>query len=186
MKRSKSDGEFTESLLIITGAMGAGKTAVLGEASDILARRQIVHAAIDMDALGVAHLPSPALNNGVLNDDVMFDNLRSVCGNFAAQGVQRFVVARAIEDDAQLKLCREIIPAANTVVCRLVATIETMRRRVEMRELGILQPEYVARVEKLNSILDRAQLEDFTVANENRQLTDVALEMLVKAGWISG
>jgi hypothetical protein len=51
--------------------------------------------------------------------------------------------------------------------------------------LGILQPEYVARVEKLNSILDRAQLEDFTVVNENRPLTDVALEMLVKAGWIS-
>jgi predicted ATP-binding protein involved in virulence len=32
----RSDGELTESLLIITGAMGAGKTAVLGEASDAL------------------------------------------------------------------------------------------------------------------------------------------------------
>jgi hypothetical protein len=116
----------------------------------------------------------------------MFENLRSVCGNYAAQGVQRFVVARAIEDDAQLKICRDIVLAANTVVCRLAATIETMRRRVEMRELGIWQPEYVARVEELNSILDRAQLEDFTVANENRPLTDAALEMLVKAGWISG
>jgi len=164
--------------------MGAGKTAVLGEASDILARRGIVHAAIDMDVLGLAHLP--AMNDGVLNDHVMFENLRSVCKNYAALGVQRFVVARAIEDDAQLKLCRGIIPAANTVVCRLAATIETMRRRVEMRELGICQPEYVARVEELNSILDRAQLEDFTVANENRPLTDVASEMLVKAGWISG
>ena len=171
-------------MLIITGAMGAGKTAVLGEASDILARRGIVHAAIDMDVLGLAHLP--AMNDGVLNDHVMFENLRSVCKNYAALGVQRFVVARAIEDDAQLKLCRGIIPAANTVVCRLAATIETMRRRVEMRELGICQPEYVARVEELNSILDRAQLEDFTVANENRPLTDVASEMLVKAGWISG
>ncbi len=30
--------EETESLLIITGTMGAGKTTVLGEASDILAR----------------------------------------------------------------------------------------------------------------------------------------------------
>ena len=164
--------------------MGAGKTAVLGEASDILARRGIVHAAIDMDVLGLAHLP--AMNDGVLNDHVMFENLRSVCKNYAALGVQRFVVARAIEDDAQLKLCRGIIPAANTVVCRLAATIETMRRRVEMRELGIWQPEYIARVEELNSILDRAQLEDFTVANENRPLTDVALEMLVKAGWMSG
>ena len=172
-------------MLIITGAMGAGKTAVLGEASDILARRLIVHAAIDMDALGLAHLPSVATSDDVLNDHVMFENLRSVYKNYAALGVQRFVVARAIEDDTQLKLCRGIIPAANTVVCRLAATIKTMRRRVEMRELGIRQPEYVARVEELNSILDRARLEDFTVANENRPLTDVALEVLVKAGWIS-
>jgi hypothetical protein len=34
-------------------------------------------------------------------------------------------------------------------------------------------------------ILDRARLEDFAVANENRPLTDLALEMAVKAGWIS-
>ena len=99
--------------------MGAGKTAVLGEASDILASRGIVHAAIDMDVLGLAHLPSAATNDGV-----MYDNLRSICRNYAALGVRRFAVARAIEDDAQLRLCRGIIPAAHTVVCRLAATIE--------------------------------------------------------------
>jgi predicted ATP-binding protein involved in virulence len=48
----KKPGAITESLLIITGTMGAGKTTVLGEASDILALRGIVHAAIDLDALG--------------------------------------------------------------------------------------------------------------------------------------
>ena len=46
-----------------------------------------------------------------------YDNLRSICRNHAALGVQRFLVARAIEDGAQLKLCRDIIPAVNTVVC---------------------------------------------------------------------
>jgi hypothetical protein len=54
-----------------------------------------------------------------------------------------------------------------------------------MREIGISQREYVARVAKLNDILDREQLEDFRVTNENRSLTDVALEMLAEAGWIS-
>jgi len=148
--------------------------------SDILTRRQIVHAAIDLDALGLAHLPSEARSDGV-----MYDNLRSISRNYAALGVHRFLVARAIEDDTQLKLCRDIIPATNTVVCRLTASGETTKRRVEMRDLGISQREYVARVAKLNVILDRAQLEDFAVTNENRPLTDVALEILVKAGWIS-
>jgi len=167
-------------LLIITGTMGAGKTAVLGEASDILAQRQIVHAAIDLDALGLARLPS-----AVPSDGVMYENLRSICRNYAALGVRRFLVARAIENEAQLKLCRDIIPAANTVVCRLVASIEAMKRRVQMRDLGISQREYVARVAKLNVILDRAQLEDFAVTNEDRPLTEVAIEVLVRAGWIS-
>ena len=160
--------------------MGAGKTAVLSEASDILTQRKIAHAAIDLDALGLAHLPS-----AVQGDGIMYDNLRSICRNYAALRVQRFLVARAIEDVAQLKLCRGRIPARNTVVCRLVASIEAMKRRVRTREKGISRREYIARVAKLNVILDRARLEDFVVINENRSLTDVALEMLVKAGWIS-
>lgn len=94
-------------------------------------------------------------------------------------------MARAIEDRAQLKLCRDIIPALNTVVCRLTASVEAMKRRVQTRDSGISQREYVARVAKLNGILDHARLEDFAVINENRSLTDVALEMLVRAGWIS-
>ena len=179
-KHRSDDGGPTESLLIITGTMGAGKTAVMGEASDILAQRQIVHAAIDLDALGLAHLPS-----ALRSDGVMYDNLRSICRNYAALGVRRLLVARAVEDSAQIKLCRDIIPAVNTVICRLTASIEAMERRVEIRDSGISQRKYVARVAELNAILDRARLEDFTVANENRPLTDVALEMLVKAGWIS-
>jgi len=160
--------------------MGAGKSSVLGEAADILALRHVAYAAIDVDALGVAHLPSAGSN-----DAVMYDNLRAVCKNYAALGVQRFLLARALEDRAELEICRDIVPATNTVVCRLTASIATMKQRIQMREAGVSQVEYVARVEKLEAILDRARLEDFSVSNENHSLSDVALEMLVKAGWIS-
>ncbi len=174
------DGGATESLLIITGAMGAGKTSILAEASDLLSLRHIAHAAINLDMLGLAHLPSSAGNDGV-----MYDNLRSVCTNYAALGVQRLLLARAIEGRPQLDLCRNATSATNTVVCRLTASIETMQQRVKARESGISQREYVTRVAKLNSILDHARLEDFTVTNENRSITDVAFEMLVEARWIS-
>jgi hypothetical protein len=160
--------------------MGAGKTTVLGEASEILSQRQIVDAAIDLDGFGLAHLPSAGRCDGV-----MYDNLRSVCGNYVALGVRRFLVARAIEDSAQLKLCREIIPAISVVVCRLTASLEAMKRRVQMRDAWIWQRENVARVAKLDGILDRARLEDFAVINEDRLVTEVALEVLAKAGWIS-
>jgi hypothetical protein len=169
-----------ESLLIITGAMGAGKTSVLGEASDILALQGIAHAAIDLDALGLAHLPSAAVS-----DAVMYRNLQSVCENYASLGVRRLLLARAIEDRAGLELCSRVVSASNTVVCRLTASIEAMEQRVRLRESGVSRRSYVARVAELNTILERAQLEDFTVTNENRPLTEVAHELLVTAGWIS-
>jgi len=159
--------------------MGAGKTSVLGEASDILARRHIAHAAIDLDALGLAHIPSAAGNDGV-----MYRNLQAVCENYASAGVKRVLLARAIEDRAELELCRAAVSATNTLVCRITGSIEAMEKRVRMRESGVSQREYVARVAKLNDILDRARLEDFSIANEDGSLTEAAHEMLVKAGWI--
>jgi hypothetical protein len=160
--------------------MGAGKTTVLGEASDLLALRHIAHAAIDLDALGLAHLPSAAKNDGV-----MYRNLQSVCKNYAALGVKWFLVARAIEDRTALELCRSAVSASNTVVCRLTASIETMQQRVKMRESGVSQLQYVARVANLNVTLEGAQLEDFIVTSEGRSATEIAQEMLVKAKWIS-
>jgi hypothetical protein len=71
-----------------------------------------------------------------------------------------------------LKLCRKTIPAADTVICRLIASLQVMQRRVENRESGILQRHHIERVAKLNNILDETRLEDFTVSNENRPLTD--------------
>src|SRR6266478_100752 len=132
----KSNGGLTEALLIITGTMGSGKTSVLAEASDILALRRIAHAAIDVDALGLAHLPS-----GACNDAVMYSNLRSVCKNYVDLGVQRFLLARALEDRAQLERCREIVPATKMLVCRLTAGIAAMKQRVQMRETGVSQLE---------------------------------------------
>jgi hypothetical protein len=167
-------------LLIITGSMGAGKTSVLAEASDILTLRHIVHAAIDLDALGLAHLPSAAGNNGAMNS-----NLQSVCNNYAALGVTRLLLARAIEDRAELELCQSIVSAANTTVCRLAVSLAEMQQRIKRRESGVLQREYVDRVATLEIILDRAKLEDFIVVKETRSLNEVAQEMLVKAGWIS-
>ncbi len=160
--------------------MGAGKTSVLAEASDVLALRQIPHAAIDLDWLGVDYLPTAASS-----DAVMYENLRLVCQNYVAHGVRRFLIARAMEDRAQLELCRNYTSAMHTTVCRVTASLDVMEERVKGREPGLLQQELCARVAELNTILDAVQLEDITVANENRSVTDVAMEMLVKAGWLS-
>jgi hypothetical protein len=115
----------------------------------------------------------------------MYKNLRCVCRNYAALGVRRFLVARAIEGDAQLALCREIIPAASTMVCRLIAGTEVMSRRVAARETGISRQECIARVATLHAILDSVRLEDFVMVNEKRLLHEVALEIVLRMQWIA-
>jgi hypothetical protein len=160
--------------------MGAGKSAVLAEASDILGLRLITHAAIDLDALGLAHLPS-----GARSDGVMYQNLQSVCSNYESAGVTRILLARAVEDRAELNRCGRAVAATNIVVCRLVASVETMQQRVQNRELGALRQEFIDRVPILDGILDCARLDDVVVVNENRSITEVAHELLVRAGWIS-
>jgi hypothetical protein len=99
-----------DALLIITGSMGSGKTTVLFEASDILASRNIPHAAIDLDALGTAHLPA-----GVQNKELMYRNLRSVWENYTQVGVKRLLLARAMENHEELECCREAAKAESVV-----------------------------------------------------------------------
>lgn len=133
------------SLLIITGSMGSGKTAVMAEASDILALRGIPHAGVDLDMLGVAHQP-----DGAENDDVMYRNLQAVWQNYAALGVDRLLLARAIESRAHLERCVVAVGAKEVVVCRLAASLETMQERVGSRELGVGRNKYIERVKMLN------------------------------------
>src|SRR6266851_6655975 len=168
-----------QSLLIITGSMGSGKTAVLGEASDLLALHGIPHGAIDLDMLGMAHLPAAAVNS-----DVMYRNLETVWHNYVTLGVDRLLLARAVENHADFERCLAAVAAKQVVVCRLMASIETMQQRVGLRELGVCRSQYIDRTITLNSALDRAQLENFVITNEGRSLTEVAKEVLERARWL--
>lgn len=167
-----------ESLLIITGSMGSGKSSVLAEASDILTLRGIEHAAVDVDALEFGHFPRQP------DDRMIYRNLRCVWENYGSSGLRRLMIARAIEDRNELQQCLRSVPAAQVSICRLTSSIETMEQRVRRRELGLLQESFIERVKQLNVILDRAKLEGFCVQNENRPITQVATEMLERAGWI--
>ncbi|HYX52301.1 MAG TPA: hypothetical protein VE783_02550 [Candidatus Limnocylindrales bacterium] len=168
-----------ESLLIITGSMGSGKSSVLAEASDILTLRKAPHAAIDLDALSLGHF-----RRSDDSDQLMYANLQSVWQNFAAAGITRLLLARALETCEELELTRSAVSAKHVTICRLTAEIATMEQRVRQRESGILQQQFVERVSVLNALIDRAALEDFCVANQDRPIHEVATEMLSRAGWL--
>jgi hypothetical protein len=166
-------------LLVITGSMGSGKSTTLAEASDLLAERDIPHAAIDLDAFGLAYLP-----NGE-DHALMVSNLESACGNYAAAGIGSLLVAAAVESRQELQRIQQATDAVAVVVCRLRTAIAVMENRVATRERGIWSGRYVARVRPLEQILDVAALEDFRIDTTGRTVTEVATELLRCAGWIA-
>jgi predicted kinase len=165
-------------IIVISGSMGSGKTTVMAEASDLLAAAGVIHAAIDLDGLGIGHVPEGAW------PDLAYRNLASVWENYAEAGATRLLLAEAVESRGELDRIREVISNSDVVVCRLRANLETMRQRVLAREPGMLQDTFIARVAELEALLDAAHVEDFSLHNDEGSITEVARELLVRAGWL--
>ena len=165
-------------IIVISGSMGSGKTTVMAEASDLLAAAGVIHAAIDLDALGIGHVPEGAW------PDLVYRNLASVWENYAEAGATRLLLAEAVESRGELDRIRQVISNSDVVVCRLRANVETMRQRVLVREPGMLQDTFIARVAELEALLDAAHVEDFSLHNDEGSITEVARALLVRAGWL--
>jgi len=158
--------------------MGAGKTTVLGEASDALAARSIPHAAIDLDAVAAVLLPDESARQ------LATRNLAAIFENFVAAGIQRVLLAVAVESRGDLQALSAAMSNPELVVCRLLAPLETMEHRIRLREPGMHQEAFVARSRALDAILSEAKVEDFTTVNAGGDISRVALDVLRRAGWI--
>ena len=104
--------------------MGCGKTTVLGEASDILSGHDILHAAIDLDAVGAVLVPEEVASG------LAQRNLAAIYANFVNAGVKHVLLAEAVETRADLDGLCGAMPGADFVICRLTAAPATMERRL--------------------------------------------------------
>ena len=76
-------------VLVISGSMGSGKTTVLGEASDLLAAAEILHAAIDLDTLALGHLPAAASHDLLVDESVADQFLHIASSPFRKRSASR-------------------------------------------------------------------------------------------------
>jgi hypothetical protein len=168
----------TPRILVISGSMGAGKTTVMGEISDLLTARQIRHAAIDLDAVSLQLLPDD------VSRELHFRNLSALSKNCLDAGIDRFVVAVAVDSGDVLADLQAAFPGTTIIVARLSVSALTMESRLRVREPGVRQAEFLERSRHLDRILADSALEDFIITNDQRSVTDVAHELLERAGWI--
>jgi hypothetical protein len=179
--RHDARGLMTVQTLLITGTVSVGKSTIAAEINDTLAALKVPNAAIDLDALSWQWPPSSKWN-----DDLMFESLAALWPNYAARGVTHLVLARVLEDSADLDRYRAAIPGADITICRLVAPeADRIARLLGRMPPGPSRDWHLARTVELNSILERLAIEDFAVDNGARPVREVASEILIRARWIS-
>ena len=124
-------GSSPVSALLITGTVGAGKTALAREVAELLRRSRVAGAMIDLDALSYA-CPGPVEDR--YNSNLVLRNLKAIWPNYAERGVDHLVLARCVSVPGELDGFRDAIPSATFVVCRVTAPAETVRERLRRRE----------------------------------------------------
>jgi hypothetical protein len=116
----------------------------------------------------------------------MFENLTSLWPNYRAHGATHLILARVLEDRAELDRFRAAVPGANITVCRLIAPEAVrMERLVGRMPPGPSRDWHLSRTVELDRVLERLAFEDFTVENGGRPLREVAVEVLAGLGWMT-
>lgn len=168
-------------VLIVTGTVGSGKTAVASEASEILERAGMAHAWVDLDALSQCY-PRPADDR--FHSRLMTRNLACVWGNCAGAGAKRLVLSGVIENASDLARIASAVPEAEPVVVRLRTPPDLVEERLRARHATVSGLAWhLARSPELESVMDDARLPGGVVVNDERSVEEVAAEVLRVAGW---
>jgi hypothetical protein len=167
--------------VLITGTIGAGKTALAEEISLVLHEREDLHALIDLDGLSQCY---PGLPHDPYNARLGFANLAAVWPNFVARGIRYAVLAHLVERASEIDEISGAITGAELTVVRVVAPPELCATRLRAREISpsILE-RHLRRSPVLDRNLDELGIEEFAVSNDGRPIRDIALEALARLGW---
>lgn len=163
-------------VLIISGPRGVGKTLVAFECMDILERTDLPAAMIDAE-LAYFH---PRPTNDPYGYAVAEEGLRGLWRVYAAQGIERLVLPRVVEDEQQLAIVTRAVPDADIRLMRLVASPETIRERLSQREVGSGLEWHVRRA----ADIARATLGE--PVDAERPVKEIARDVLECAGWLRG
>ncbi|HET6171176.1 MAG TPA: hypothetical protein VFD90_01140 [Gaiellales bacterium] len=166
--------------ILLTGTMGSGKTAVAIALGELLELWEQPYALVDLDWLGWVD-PAPA--SLLTQRSVLAQNLRLIWPTFREAGVERLVLARYVEDRAQLDEFRAALPGVELVVVRLVASQAVIERRLRARDSGAQLAEHLAQTAEFAARGEANALEDAVVENGDRPLAEVAADVLVAASW---
>lgn len=166
-------------VIFIGGRSGVGKSSVAAEASHLLAGAGVPHAVIEGDNLDQAY-PEP-WRDGI---DLAERNLAAMWKNYRAIGHTRLIFTNTVSVLQVAELRAALGTAVRPFAVLLTATDTTAARRLAGREIGSALKEHIDRSERAARQLDAADGTVSRVATDGRSITDIANEVLARAGWL--
>jgi adenylylsulfate kinase-like enzyme len=167
-------------VLVVTGPVGVGKSAVADELARLLEEMRLPCAVIDMDWLRYCY---PRPEGDRFHTALGLQNLAAISANYRAAGANRLIVVDIVETRSSIGAYRAAIPDASILVVRLDATLPIIHRRLEGRETGASLEWHQHRAAELSAQWEEEAVEDLLVDTEGKTVTDVASEVLARTGW---
>jgi hypothetical protein len=169
----------TRRAVLITGSLASGKTAVAQEIIAVAAKLGLRAAAIDLDWLGWAAGATMGL------DELIARNLVAMAGNFEAAGIDHLVMARAMVDPDAVQTVVQALAGWDVTVMRLVAPRAVLELRIRARDTGSELQQHLSELDEITERVKAAAPGAHAIANQGRELGDVAREVMRMAGWIA-
>ncbi|KAA3665524.1 MAG: hypothetical protein DWQ04_00170 [Chloroflexi bacterium] len=166
-------------VLILSGTVGAGKTAVSYATHDILSAKNIPHACLDLDCFSYSWPPL-----GAFNSDTVFDVLEKVWPVYMQKGASKLILARVVESESEIRRYSQVLKTQSITLIRVTASEEVRKSRLKKRELGASLTWHLNRTTQLEKILEKLMIENFVITNENRSVEHVAEEALKLVKWL--
>jgi hypothetical protein len=167
-------------VLVVTGPIGVGKTAVLHEADSLLVETGSSHATIELEE--IARCWTDTIGDS--RKAFVSRNLLALWSNFVAVGASRLLLSALVEEGSDLDLVSEAVPSAVITVVRLHAPLSVLEQRIRMREPARPEEELIG-AEWWTRHFSEVSVEDHVVETENRSVGDVAREVLRLAAWLA-
>jgi len=168
-------------LLILTGSVGVGKSSVADAISDILSKKSVPNAVIDLDHLRRAY-PKPT--NDPFHMKLGYKNLASLWKNYKAVGITHLIVPNVVENKKELKQLKSAVLNSDIHVVHLKADIKTIHSRLRNRDTGDSLKWHLDRAVVLTEQLEKSRVEDFTVDTKNKSVTKIAKEIISDIEWL--
>lgn len=166
-------------MVVVTGPIGVGKTAVLHEADSLLIEADARHATVELEEIARCWTEASTISRPSFVDG----NLAALWSNFAAVGATRLLLAGLVEQRIEVERISGAVPGAVVTVARLHAPLAVVERRIRLREPASPDGE-VDGARWWTRHYEHEHPEDYVVETDQRPVREVAREVLRLAGWL--